>query len=314
MPEQRLFLGRPNPNKDWTGNPLVRSWDGDPAATWPYGRGGPPHAGVWGTTGGGKSSLLRLMLRGLVRMPGQRAIVIIDAEGAGEFTILEGQPGVAAVINVNPAADAKLPDSTPTSVDLAAQAIADTVTLATERNEERLAAQRAWLQLLKDPAHHQPPDYTFPGEVWLVIDGFASLRYALRRYSKAAGDTAEDLTLTGINGRKVDVHLVVADQVTYASRAKDDDGMPSRLRKQLGCKIAAIGTLGMTSTENQQAFDDPNATSHVPAVPGGCLVQVGASRVPFIAPEWLNATDPDLAVSIAERRRAYRLLPEAVAG
>jgi len=315
MPERRLFLGRIRPDDlaRVGDSPLVRPWDGHPSATWPYGSGGAPHAGVWGTTGGGKSSLLRLLLRGLVRRPGPRAITIIDAEGAGEFTVFDGMPGIAGIINANPAADAKLPDGTPTSVDRAAGALADTLALANERNEEREAAQRAWLRLLKDPAHHRAPDYQAPGEVWLVIDGFASFRYALRRYSKVAGDVTDDLVLTGRLGRKVDVHLVLADQVTYAARTKDDDGMPSPLRKQLGCRIGAVGELGMTATESQQAFDDPDAAKRIPPTPGGCLVQIGASRMPFVVPRWLNATDPDLDVPVGDRRAAYRLLPEAVA-
>jgi hypothetical protein len=308
MPEQRVFLGWVDEAKVKP-SPLVVPWDGSLAATWPYGPGGAPHLRLVGTTGGGKSSLLRMLERGLVRRPGPRAITIIDAEGAGEHTVMEGMPGVAQVINVNPAADAKLKDGEPTSVERAAQAVADHLALSVERNEQRMRAQAEWLQLLKDPAHHQPPAYIPPGEAFLIVDGFATLCYVLNRYSKRKADTVEDLTLTGQNGRKTDVHLVIADQVTYAQRSKDDDGMPSRLKKQLNCSVAAVGALGLTASEGRMAFDDEHAGRLIPSVPGGCLIQVGATRVPYICPEWLNATDPTARVTVAERRAAYRLLP-----
>jgi len=309
--DQRVFLGRiRNEDQDKVADsPLVRPWDGAPAAVWPYGSGGAPHMRIVGTTGGGKSSLLRSLLRNLVHKPGPRAITVIDAEGAGEFTVLEGMPWVAQVINVNPVADAKLADGQPTSVELAAQAVADHLALSVERNEQRMLAQQAWLQLLKDPARHRQPAYQRPGEAWLVIDGWATFCQVLARYSKAKADTVEDLTLIGMNGRKTDVHLILADQVTYASKSKDDDGMPSRLKKQLSCSVAAVGALGLTASEGRMAFDDEHAGRLIPRVPGGCLMQVGATRVPFIVPPWANATDPDAPLTVQQRRDAYRLLP-----
>jgi hypothetical protein len=310
MSGQQLFLGWADP--DTPPSPLVAEWDGELAAVWSYGPGGAPHQRVVGTTGGGKSSFLRMEVRGLVRKPEARqamAITIIDAEGAGEFTIFEGMPGIAQIIDVNPAADARLPDGAPTSVERAAQAVADHLALATERLYDRGQAQRAWLALLQDPAHHRPPAYRQPGEAWLIVDGWATLQQVLARYSKAKQDVVEDFTLYGQNGRKTDCHLVIADQVTYASRSKDDDGMPSRLKKQLGCSVAAVGALGLTESEGKMAFDDPHAGRRIPREPGGSLVQVGATRVPFIVPGWLNATDPTVPATVAERRDAYRLLP-----
>jgi hypothetical protein len=310
MTDQRVFLGWVDEDKVKP-SPLVDpdTYDGAAAAIWPYGPGGAPHMRIVGTTGGGKSSLLRLLLRGLVRKPGQRGIIIIDGEGAGEFTVLEGMPGVLAVINVNPAADRNLEEGQPTSVELAASAIASTLEEAVERNEKMMRAQAAWKAHLDDPAHVQPPTYRPPAELWLVVDGWGSLRYILNRYLKVKLDPVEDMVMIGRNGRKTDVHLIVADQVTYASRGKDDDGMPSRLKKQLSCSVAAVGALGLTESEGKMAFDDANAGRLVPPVPGGCLMQVGATRVPFVVPSWLNATTADPAVGPAERRAAYRLLP-----
>jgi len=313
-PEQRLFLGqiRPDDLARVGDSPLVRPWDGHPSATWPYGPGGPPHAGIWGTTGGGKSSLLRMLLRGLVRRPGQRAITIIDAEGAGEFTMFRRMPGVAQVISMNPAADRLLPEGTPTSVERAARAMVDHHDLAVERNLERDQAAEAWEEYLVDPVHHQPPKYIPPAEMFLVIDGWATFCYNVNRYLKAKLDPIEAAIQYGRNGRKTDAHLVLADQVSYAKRSKDDAGLPSELKKQLGIRIAAVGLLGMTATEASMAFDEPDAGARVPKVPGGCLLKVGAEMVPFVVPPWDNATDPNAKLTVEQRRAAYRLLPAPV--
>ena len=306
--DRMLFLGNVDPALPGLDqNPLVRPMDGAPVAVWNYGNNGAPHMRIIGSTGGSKSSLVRMIGRGLVNKPGARAITFIDAEGAGEFTIFEGQPGVDEVINVNPAADADLPEGETSSVQLAADAIAGTLAIALERAGERLAAQRAWLRVLTD--NGQQPAYQRPGEVWLIIDGFGTLRYDLNRYlPKAKLDPVDDGVQIGKNGRKTDVHLIIADQVMYASRSKDDDGMPSRLKKQLNCSVAAVGQLGLTDSEGQMAFDDPHAGDKIPAVPGGCMMKIGATWVPFVTPYWLNATDPDADVTPDERRAAFRLL------
>lgn len=301
--DRRVFLGH-HPDQKAALSDLVRSWDGGRAVVWPYGTA--PHMRVIGTTGGGKSSFLRMLLRGLVRKPGPRAITVIDGEGAGEFTVFKGMPGVAQVINVKPLKD-------PPSVARAAQAIADTLALSLEMSDEREQAQDDWRDYLIDPAHRQPPKYQRPGETWLVIDGWGHLRYDLNRYLSKKLDPVEDAVQIGTNGRKTDVHLIIADQVMYASRSKDDDGMPSRLKKQLNCSVAAVGPLGLSASEAQMAFDTPDVKA--PTELGGCLMQIGATRVPLVVPEWPLATDPIAPLSVEQRRAAYRLLPppEAVA-
>ena len=314
--DQVLFLGRirPEDRAKATDSPLVRTWDGEPAAVWDYGSTGAPHGRAIGTTGGGKSSLGRMVGRGLVRKPGPRAITFIDGEGAGEYSMFKRMLGVAQIVNVNPAADRKLDKGQPTSVERAVQTLADHLTLAVERNEEMLAAQEAWEAYLVDPSHQRPPAYVPPAEVWLFVDGWASLRHNVNRYHRGKVDVIEDLTLTGRVGRKVDVHLFILDQVTYASRSKDDTGMPSELKKQLALSIAAVGRHGLTKSEGGMAFDDQDAGLLVPKVPGGCLMQVGNSRVPFVVPRWDNATDPRANLTLDERRAAYRLLGPPVEG
>jgi hypothetical protein len=289
-------------------SPLIGTYDGDPAAIWNFGPGGPPHGGFWGTTGGGKSSGIRMVTRGLVRRSGPRAITIIDAEGAGEYTVMRRMPGIAEIINVNPTADRLLPEGEPTSVERAAQAIKAHLTLATERQLELDKASAAWEAHLVDPAHHQPPRYVPPAEAFLIIDGWATLCYNLNRYLPRGQrmDPVEDAIWIGRNGRKTDVHLLLADQVSYAKRSKDDAGIPSELKKQLGLRVAAVGPLGITASEAAMIFDEPVTP---PKELGGCLMKVGATLVPFVVPAWSNPTDPRSGLSSVERREAFRLLP-----
>jgi hypothetical protein len=303
MSAQEVFLGflREQDHSRFEGSPLVGIYDGHPAAVWNFGPGGPPHAGFWGTTGGGKSSLLRIIARGLVRRPGPRAITFIDAEGAGEYSMFRRMPGVAQVVNVNPAGD-------PESVERAAQAIADHLRLSVERNMEREQAAAAWERYVVDPIHHQPPKYVPPAEAFLVIDGWASLCYNLNRYLPRSKkiDPVEDAILIGRNGRKTDVHLVLADQVSYAKRSKDDAGLPSELKKQLGLRVAAVGPLGITKSEAGMIFDEPDV--QVPKQLGGCALKVGATVLPFVVPRWSNATDPNADLTPDQRRAAFRLI------
>lgn len=293
-------------------SPLVGVYDGRPAAQWVFGDKGPPHAAAWGTTGGGKSSLVRYIGRGLVRRPGPRAITFIDAEGAGEYNMFRRMPGVAQVINMNPAADRLLAEGEPSSVVRAAQALVDHMNLAVERNLEADRAADAWEAYLVDPAHHQPPKYMPPAEAFIVIDGWATFCYNIRHYLPKSWhlDPIDAAIHTGRNGRKTDVHLLLADQVSYAKRSKDDDGLPSELKKQLGLRIAAVGPLGLTKSEAGMIFDDMDASP--PKDLGGCLMKVGASMLPFVVPPWKNATDPRADLTPAQRRESFRLLPAPV--
>jgi hypothetical protein len=116
----------------------------------------------------------------------------------------------------------------------------------------------------------------------------------------------EDAIWIARNGRKTDVHLLIADQVSYAKRSKGDTGMPPELKKQLGLRVAAVGPLGITASEAGMVFDEPVTP---PKELGGCLMKVGATLVPFVVPRWDNPTDPRSSLTSDERREAFRLLP-----
>src|SRR5262245_53666245 len=101
MPDTRVFLGWPASDRIKP-SPITVPWDDDLAVVWDFGVA--PHLCVVGTTGGGKSSLLRMLDLGLVRLPGERHLSIIDGEGAGEFAMLTRARNVAGVLNSNEAA------------------------------------------------------------------------------------------------------------------------------------------------------------------------------------------------------------------
>jgi energy-coupling factor transporter ATP-binding protein EcfA2 len=297
--DQRVFLGwaaKPKPS------PLTAMRD-DPetgrphlAATWPYGPGGAPHMLVVGTTGGGKSSLLRLMLLDLVSQPGRRGLVIIDGEGAGEFTMFRRAPNVAAIVNSNEKAY-------PGSVRAAKQAFTSALAEIVDRNADLTRAQEEAEQTRRTPA------YTPPAPLFVVVDGWMPLIYDIGRTlgAKARDEAVGDAIQAARLGRKVDVHLVFG---THRPDARSvESGLPGELKALLPCRVAAVGPLGLRKVEAEMAFDDSTVKDRVPSELGGCMLQVGNTEVAFRAPRMVNPTTADPAVDDAARAAVWRRLP-----
>jgi len=309
--DRRVFLGWVDEAKAKPSPLLVRHGD-DWAATWPYGPGGAPHMAVVGTTGGGKSSLLRMLALGLVRLPGERGIIIIDGEGAGEFTMFRRARNVAAIVNSNEAADTG-------SVALADQALADVLAEVIGRNADLTRAQQ------QAEATRRTPDYVPPADLFVVVDGWMSLVYDIGKV--LAGSAREQtrmreravgraLQIARI-GRKVGVHLVLAMHRPDARSV--ETGLPGELKSLLGARVAAVGPLGLRKVEAEMCFDDATAGARVPrdehgnGVLGGCLLQIGATEVPFKVPPQANPTSADPAVTDEQRAAVWRRLPSAAA-
>ena len=291
--EHRVFLG----STDRVHSPhlvVPRTWpDGREglAAEWHYGPGGPPHALVVGTSGGGKTSLLRVMLLDLVTRPGRRRIVVIDGKGEGDFTMFRGQPQVAEIVQVNTLTD---PESPERAVDAVRTVLAEVRT----RNATLQRAQLEAWRTRRTPAYVPPP------ELWLVIDEWMSLLYDCRRLDS---DLVGDAIQVGRLGRSTDVHLLAATQRPDSKSV--EAGLPGELKAQLGARIAAVGPLGMRKVEATMAFDDADARGRIPAELGGCLLQIGNTYVPFTAPHLRNPTSADAAVTDEQRAAVWALLP-----
>jgi hypothetical protein len=272
------------------------------AATWNRGAGVSPHALIVGTTGGDKASLVRLATLDLVRekrkVRERLDLTIIDGAGAGEYTFLRSVPGVE-IINSND-------DAHPGSVKVAAEALR----LALEEVITRNAA----LEKAQDEAERarRTPTYEPPTEVIVVIDEWMAMMWDFAQIlgAEVQRQAIGQAIQIGRLGRKVSVHLVVATQSRDAK--SDDAALPGELKAQLGCRIAAVGPLGMLPVESLLCFGDADTGHAAPSVRGGCVMRVGNTRVPFIAPRMVNPTTVERSVTDEERAAVWSMLPKVV--
>ena len=272
------------------------------AATWNRSPGVSPHALIVGATGGGRSSLIRLATLDLVREK-RRArerldLTLIDGAGAGEYTFLRSVPGVE-IINCND-------DAHPGSVKVAAEALRLAV--------EEVITRNAALEKAQDEAERarRTPTYEPPTEVIVVIDEWMAMMWDFAQIlgAEVQRQAIGQAIQIGRLGRKVGVHLVIATQSRDAK--SDDAGLPGELKAQLGCRIAAVGPLGMLPIESLLCFGDADTAHVAPSVLGGCVMRVGNTKVPFVAPKMVNPATVDRSVTDQERAAVWSMLPKAV--
>jgi FtsK/SpoIIIE family len=302
MSDRRVFLGWVDEAKVKPSSLVVpRPHNGTDhlAATWNRGAGATPHVLIVGTSGGGKSSLLRLMLLDLVRSKHKARerldLTIIDGAGAGEYTFLRSVPGVE-IINSNE-------DAHPGSVKLAAEALRLAQVEVVRRNAQLEKAQDEAETTRRTPSYEPPPELIVVVDEWMsMVDDFAEVLNG-----KAAVQAKRSAKQIGRLGRKVSVHLVIATQRPDVK--SDEAGLPGELKAQLGCRIAAVGQLGMLPVESMMCFGDSDTGNLAPDVLGGCVVRVGNTKVPFQAPPMVNPTTVDRSVTDADRAAVWAMLP-----
>lgn len=146
-----------------------------------------PHALVAGTTGAGKSELLRTLVAGLAaRYPPERcSFVLVDFKGGGAFDVLAPLPHVAAVV-------------TDLDAGLAERALRSL--RAEMRRREHVLREQA----VSDLRHCEVSDTT-PPRLVIVVDEFATL-------ANDAPDFLDGLIDAAQRGRSLGVHLVLATQ------------------------------------------------------------------------------------------------------
>jgi DNA segregation ATPase FtsK/SpoIIIE-like protein len=270
-----------------TKGPLVVDIGGQLHAVWPYGPGHAPHVLVIGSTGGGKTTLLRYMLTGLLRTPGQKAVSLADGKGASSFLMFYGLPGVADVAN------------TPGEITAMVRGFhADIET----RYARLVQAKETALKTRGRPAYQRP------GPSWLVLDEY--MNWVLGLDDTTRKEVIGKLVRIGSVGREVEGRLLIATQRPDAKSI--DAGLPGLLKAQLKARIAATGVMGMDSIEARMAFDDDKYADRVPDRLGGGLIKVGRHEAPFVVPWMADPTDP--GTSDADREAAWRLLPAPVQG
>ncbi len=276
----RIYLGRALTHQP---NPLAVPLGGRLLAVWPYQQ--VPHALIVGATGGGKTTLLRVMATDLARSPGRRAVVLCDGKGAGSFLMFDGLAGVVLTNGTTETAEA---------VYAGHQEMTRRFTTREQARQQATAtrARAAWT----------PPD-----ELHLWIDEYLAWMLDLPDSDSELGRKHQVRFLVRIGqlGREVGVHLLLATQRPDARSI--DVGLPGNLKAQLRCRIAASGLMGLDSIESRMAFDDPDAGERVPVELGGALIQVGRHEVGFRVPWLADPTDPE--TSDTDRQAAWALLP-----
>jgi hypothetical protein len=271
-----------------TSGPLVATGNkADLMAVWPYGPGYAPHCLIVGSSGNGKSSLLRYMVAGLVLTPGSKGLSLADGKFSGSFLMFRDIPGVVEIAST-------------------AEEITRMVRSYFTQVEKRYKAlSEAREQALKTRGR---PHYTPPGPLFLVLDEY--LNWVLSLDDKPRKEMIAALVRVGSIGREVDCRLVIA---TQRPGTKDgvDTGLPGVLKAQLRCRVAACGQLGIDSLEARMAFDDDAYKDRMPAPRlGAAFVKLGRHEVPFVVPWLADPTDP--ATSDDDRAAAWRLLPGPV--
>jgi len=270
-----------------TAGPLTVDIGGRLHAVWPHGPGYAPHALIVGTTGGGKTTLLRYMITDLVRSPRSKALSLADGKGASSFLMFYGLPGVADVANTRHEI-----------VAMVRGFYAD----VEARYKALTEAKGTALKTRGRPAY-QPP-----GASWLILDEY--LDWVLGLDDRNRKEVIGKLVRIGAVGRQVDARLVIATQRPDARSI--DIGLPGVLKAQLKARIAATGIMGMDSIEARMVFDEASLAEQVPDRLGGGLIVVGRHRVKFKVPWLADPTDP--GTSDTDREAAWRLLPAPVPG
>lgn len=285
MDGERVRLGRVLVQ---TSGPLVaQEDDGKIRAVWPYGPGFAPHCLIVGSTGNGKSTLLRYMVADLVRTPGPKALSLADGKFSGAFKMFRDLPGVAAIASTS-------------------EEITGMVRGYFAEVERRYGAlDEAREQALKTRGR---PHYQAPGPLFLVLDEF--LNWVLSLPDKPRKEVIGKLVRVGSIGREVNCRLVIATQ-RPGTRDGVDTGLPGVLKAQLRCRVAACGQLGIDSIEARMAFDDDAYKDRMPTPRlGAGFVKLGRHEVGFVVPWLADPTAPE--TSDADRETAWALLPRPV--
>jgi energy-coupling factor transporter ATP-binding protein EcfA2 len=256
-------------------------------AVWPYGPGFAPHCLVVGSTGNGKSTLLRWMVADLVTSTGPKAVSLADGKFSGSFLMFRDLPGVVAIAS--------------TSEEITSMVRGYFAEV--ERRYQELSAAREQALKTRGRPHYQPP-----GPLFLVLDEY--LNWVLSLADKTRKEMIANLVRIGSIGREVNGRMVLATQ-RPGTRDGVDTGLPGVLKAQMRCRIACCGHLGIDSLEARMAFDDDGYAGRMPAPRhGAAFAKLGRHEVAFVVPWLADPTAPE--TSDEDREAAWRLLPRPV--
>ncbi len=204
-----------------------------------------PHALVGGTTGSGKSELLRALVAGLAATvgPDRLAFVLIDYKGGSAFDRCEELPHVVDVIT----------DLDPALAERALQAME-----AELERRERVLRAAGVDDIARVRVGEKPP---LP-RLLLVIDEFATLATELPEFLDALIAIAQ-------RGRSLGVHLVLATQ-------RPGGVVRADIRTNTNIRI---GLRMLDDADSREVLDVGDAAAISRSVPGRALVRLGQGEL-----------------------------------
>lgn len=202
-----------------------------------------PHMLAAGTTGAGKSELLRTLVVGLAseQPPEVVSFVLIDFKGGGAFDVVASLPHVAAVVT----------DLDPSEAGRALRGLRAEIL----DREHRLRDME--VSDVSDIDRNHPRSF---GRMVVIVDEFAALADELPEFLDGLVDIAR-------RGRSLGVHLVLATQrpsgvVTGQIRANTNLRLCLRVQDR---------------SDSMDVIDDP-AAGLLPSIPGRAVLRRGGSR------------------------------------
>ena len=206
-----------------------------------------PHVLVAGTTGAGKSELLRSLVLSLAATssPDHLAFVFVDFKGGSAFDALAHLPHAAGMV---------------TDLDdhLAARALR---CLEAELRERERRLRAAGATDLADLRRQQPGGEPLPRLV-VVVDEFAALRAAVPDFVDSLVDVAQ-------RGRSLGVHLVLATQ-------RPAGAVSPAIEANVGLRICLRV---QTTQDSIDVIAGPEAATLPRRLPGRALVRLGPGEV-----------------------------------
>ncbi|MFG2089318.1 FtsK/SpoIIIE domain-containing protein [Spirillospora sp. NPDC048824] len=207
-----------------------------------------PHALIAGTTGAGKSELLRTLIASLAvaNRPDEMTFVLIDCEGGAAFDDCARLPHTVSVV---------------TDLDgHAAERALESLAAELRRREEVLLDADAKDVDDYDDLRVTDPDLPAMARLVLVVDEFAAMVTDLP-------DFVTGLLGIGRRGRSLGVHLVLATR-------RPAEAVTAGIRADTGLRIALRVT---GPDESAGVLDSPEAAQISKATPGRCYVRSGVS-------------------------------------
>jgi len=241
-----------------------------------------PHALVAGTTGSGKSELLRTLVTGLAvrSAPEHLALLLVDYKGGAAFDACADLPHVVGVV-------------TDLDHDLAARALRSLDAELHQRERLMRAVGASDLGEYRSAIHDLDGGRAIARLV-IVVDEFASLAKELPEFLASLVDI-------GRRGRSLGVHLVLATQRPGGVVSED-------LRANTGLRIALRVN---TPAESNDVIGVPDASSIDRSCPGRAVVAVDGGRSRSFQTGCCTMTDggidSELSVVVDAIRRAVTL-------